>query len=100
MAFPSKEQIKKALKQLEKVEGTLALPEHPTALQKFRWDICQKLIAYKRNNNCTQKEMAEVAGVDEAKMSKILHHRIDEFSTDRLISIYEKLNPKIQLRVS
>ena len=100
MAFPSKEQIKKVLKKLENVEGTLALPEHPTVLQKFRWDICQKLLIYKRTNNCTQKQMAELACVDEAKMSKILHHRIDEFSTDRLISIYEKLNPKAQLKVS
>jgi predicted XRE-type DNA-binding protein len=100
MAFPTKEQIKKALKKLENVEGTLMLPEHPTALQKFRWDICQQFVLYKRVNNCTQKQMAELVEIDEAKISKILHHRIDEFSTDRLILIYEKLNPKIQLRVS
>lgn len=100
MAFPSKVKIKKVLKKLENIEGTLGLPENSTVLQKFRWDICQKLLVYKRTNNCTQKQMAEKAGVDEAKMSKILHHRIDEFSTDRLIAIYEKLNPKIQLKVS
>ncbi len=34
MPFPSKERLKKALKKLENIEGTLALPEHPTALQK------------------------------------------------------------------
>ena len=99
MAFPNKEQIKKGLKKLENVEGTLMLPEHPTALEKFRWDICQHFLLYKRTKKCTQKQMAELAEVDEAKMSKILHHRVDEFSTDRLISIYEKLNPKVQLKV-
>ena len=100
MAFPSKEQIAKALKKLENVEGTLALPANPTALQKFRWDICQHFLVYKRMHQCSQKQMADLAEIDEAKISKILHHRIDEFSTDRLIAIYEKLNPKVQLKVS
>lgn len=99
MGFPSKEQVKKALKRLEKVEGTLMLPERPTPLQKFRWDICQNFLKYKRVHEYTQKELAKILGVDEAKISKILHHRIDEFSTDRLITLYEKLDPKVKLKV-
>ncbi|MNJ98513.1 Helix-turn-helix domain protein [compost metagenome] len=100
MAFPSKERTRKALKHLEKSAGTLSLAANPTALEKFRWDICQHFLTYKRKNKCTQKQMAELVDIDESKISKILHHRIDEFSTDRLISIYEKLNPRVQLRVS
>jgi predicted XRE-type DNA-binding protein len=100
MGFPSKEQIKKALEKLEKIDGTLALPENPNVLEKFRWDICQKFIKYKRTHNCSQKKLAEILKVDEPKISKILHHRIDEFSTDRLISLYEKLDPSMKLKVS
>jgi predicted XRE-type DNA-binding protein len=99
MGFPSKQQVATALKRLEKVEGTLMLPEHPTPLQKFRWDLCQGFLKYKRIQGCSQKELAEVLGVDEAKVSKIVHHRIEEFSTDRLITLYEKLNPKVKLKV-
>ena len=99
MGFPNKKQIEKALKRLEKAEGTLMLPEHPTPLQKFRWDICQNFLKYKRAHGCTQKELAKILGVDEAKVSKILHHRIDEFSTDRLITFYEKLDPDVKLKV-
>lgn len=99
MGFPSKEEIKRALKKLEKVEGTLALPEHPTPLQKFRWDLCQSFIKYKRTHGLSQKQLAEALSVDEPKVSKILHHRIDEFSTDRLITLYEKLEPHVKLRV-
>lgn len=100
MAFPDKTKIKKTLEKLEKVEGTLALHEHPTALEKFRWDLCQKFISYKQKNNFSQREMASLLGIDEGKVSKIVHHRIDEFSTDRLISLYEKLDPKVTLKVS
>lgn len=100
MAFPNKEKVKKVLKKLENTEGTLALGENPTALEKFRWDICQHFLVYKRKNKCTQKQMADLVGIDESKMSKLLHHRLEEFSTDRLISIYEKLNPDLKLKVS
>jgi predicted XRE-type DNA-binding protein len=99
MAFPSKKRVETALKKLEKVDGTLALSENPTALEKFRWDLCQKFIKYKFANDLAQKELAKLLGVDESKVSKILHHRIDEFSTDRLIALYEKLDPKVKLKV-
>lgn len=100
MAFPSKDQIKKALKRLEKVEGTLAPPANPTPLEQFRHDIQQKFVVYKHDKKISQREMAELLGIDEGKISKILHNRLEEFSTDRLIALYAKLNPKVQLKVS
>lgn len=100
MAFPSKAEIKRVLKKLEKVEGTLAPPANPTPLQKFRHDIQQKFVIYKHDKKISQREMAEILGIDEGKISKILHNRLEEFSTDRLISLYGKLNPKVQLKVS
>lgn len=100
MGFPNKDEVKRALKKLEKAEGTLARPMNPTALEKFRWDIQQKFVSYKLDKKISQKEMAEIIGVDEGKMSKILHNRLEEFSTDRLISLYERLDPHVKLRVS
>lgn len=100
MAFPSKIQLKRVLKKLENVEGTLALPENPTPLQKFRFDLQQKFVSYILKEKISQREMAEIIGIDEGKVSKILHNRLDEFSTDRLISLYEKLNPDVRLKVS
>ena len=99
MGFPKKEQIKKILEKLEKVEGTLALNSKATPLEKFRWDIHQKFVKYMLEKKCSQKEMAKLLGVDESKVSKILNHRIEEFSTDRLIILYEKLNPDLKLKV-
>lgn len=99
MGFPSKNEIERILKKLENVEGTLGLPENPTPLEKFRHDIQQKFVGYKLIKKISQREMAEILGVDEGKVSKILHNRLDEFSTDRLINLYSKLNPKIQLKV-
>lgn len=99
MGFPSKSEIKEALKKLEKADGTLALKPNAGPLEKFRWDLCQKFIKYKKIHGHNQKQLAEHLEVDEAKVSKILHHRIDEFSTDRLIALYSKLDPDLKLKV-
>lgn len=100
MGWPSRKEIKKVLKQLEKVEGTLAQPPNPTPLEQFRFEIQQKFVSYKRKNNISQKEMSEFLGIDESKVSKILRNRLDEFSTDRLINLYGKINPKVKLKIS
>jgi len=99
MTFPSKTELERIKKKLKKVEGTLLPPKNPSALEQFRWDICQKFLAYKVANKLTQKAIAIRIGVDEAKVSKILHHRIKEFSTDRLINLFCKLDENLSLKV-
>lgn len=99
MGFPNEKQLKKIRKKLERVEGTLMLPENPSPLQKFRWELCQKFVQYRREHDISQDEMAKALGVDKGKVSKILHHRVKEFSTDRLISLYQELNPELKIRV-
>ena len=100
MGMPSRAEIKKVLKKLEKAEGSLAPPENPSPLERFRFDIQQKFVRYILKTKISQREMAEMLGIDETKVSKILRNRLDDFSTDRLISLYEKINPKIKLKVS
>ncbi len=99
MGFPSKAEISRVLKKLEKAEGTLAPPANPTPLQKFRHEIQQKFVGYILVKKISQREMAETLGIDEGKISKILHNRLEEFSTDRLINLYEKLDPNLKLKV-
>lgn len=100
MGFPSEKKLKAMREKLDKVEGTLSPPSNPTPLEKFRFDIQQKFVGYILDEKITQREMAKILGIDEAKVSKILRNRISEFSTDRLISLYEKLNPSVKLKVS
>jgi predicted XRE-type DNA-binding protein len=100
MGFPSEKELARVRKLLATKEGTLLLHENATPLERFRWDICQLFVKYLRKNDLTQKDLAELLGIDAPKMSKILRHRIDEFSTDRLIELYAKINPELKLKVS
>ena len=99
MGFPKKSELDRALKKLNNAQGTLMLPKGATPLEKLRWEICQGFVQYKNARGISQREMAELLGIDESKVSKILRHRIDEFSTDRLISLFYVLNPGLRLRV-
>lgn len=100
MGFPSKTEVKRVLNKLKKAEGTLAPPSRPTPLEKFRFDLQQKFVGYILMKKISQREMAEILQIDESKVSKILRNRLEEFSTDRLIKLYEKLDPKVVLKVS
>ena len=100
MGSPKSDQIKKVSKRLEKSEGTLMISSDASPLEKLRWDLCQRFVQYKKDHAVSQDEMAEILGVDKAKVSKILRHRIEEFSTDRLISLYQILNPDTKIKVS
>ncbi len=95
----SSAKIREISKKLENFQGTKAISKNASPLEKFRFDLQQKFVIYKLKNKCTQKEMANKLEVDEAKISKILNHRLDEFSTDRLITLYQKIDPNLKLEV-
>lgn len=99
MTFPSEKKLSVLRKKLEKAQGTLMLSSDATPLEKFRWDLCQKFVRYKRENDLTLEEIAKSLGIDKGKVSKILRHRIDEFSTDRLIGYLQELYPETKLKV-
>ncbi len=100
MGFPSKKKIENILEDLEKAEGTIVPGVSATPLEKFRFELCQRFVRYKKKHHLKQNELARILEVDEAKVSKILRNRIEEFSTDRLINLYSRLDPSVQLRVS
>lgn len=100
MNFPSESELRKMRRKLEKTEGTLMLSPNPTPLEKFRWDICQKFVIYKQKNELTVEELAKILGTDKAKVSKILRHRIDSFSTDRLLNLLQIIYPETKLKVA
>src|SRR5215210_600347 len=100
MGFPSESELKKIRRKLARAEGTLMISPHPTPLEKFRWDICQRFVVYKQKHDLTLEEMAKILGTDKAKVSKILRHRIDSFSTDRLLTLLQIIYPKTELKVA
>ena len=100
MRYPSKKKLEAIEKRLNKLEGTLMVGPSSTPAEKFRWNLCQKLVRYMVENALTQVDLAKILKIDQSRVSEIVHHRIDKVSTDKLIAYNEIINPKVQFRIA
>lgn len=100
MAYPSKKKLAEMDKKLKNVEGTLMVGPSSSPMEKFRWDLCQNLVRHMVEKGLSQVEFANLLGIDQARISEIVNHRIDKVSTDKLIIYNEVINPKVQFKIA
>lgn len=100
MTFPNRKKLTKIHKKLEQEPGFLMLSPNASELDKMRFSISQELLKYAQKKNLKAVEMASFLGITKADMSRIYNHRIDKFSTDKLLQLYEKIKPNYKLKVS
>ncbi len=100
MSFPSETKLAQMRKKLEKVDGFLMLDPNADELTKFRFYLCQRLLKYAQKNGLSTTEMAHFLGIPKADMSRIFNHRIERFSTDKLVNLYAEIKPNYKLKVS
>src|SRR5947207_2745071 len=84
---------------LERIEdpnyqgGSWALSENATPLEKSKYELCKKMIVYKREKKLTTEKIAQKISLSLAETEDILHYRTDYFTLDRLMSYTGKLFP-------
>jgi len=100
MRYPSAKKLREMDAKLKKVEGTRMTGPSSSPAEKFRWELCQKLVKYMVDKDISQVEFAKLLGIDQARVSEIVHHRVDKVSTDKLISYNEKINPKVEFKIA
>ena len=100
MKYPNKKRLKEMERKLRGVEGTLMIGPSSTPAERFRWELCQSLVKYLVDKNLSQVEFAELLGIDQARVSEIVNHRIDKVSTDKLISYNEKIHPNVEFKIA
>lgn len=85
------EEIVKRLSDADYPWGNYALPENATELEKSKYDICQNIAVYKRENELSSKNLAYELEVSLTKLDNILYCRINLLKLDDLVSYLEKL---------
>jgi predicted XRE-type DNA-binding protein len=100
MAFPSDKELRRVRKLLENVEGTRIVGDEGTKVEKFKFAICQKFIAFFIESELTQKEFSILLGIDEALVSKLLRCRIENFTSDRLLKLLEVIYPDYTIQLA
>lgn len=100
MKYPNQNKLNEMNLKLMKEEGTYMVGPSSTPAEKFRWELCQSLVRYLFEKKLSQVEFADLLGIDQARISEIVNHRIDKVSTDKLLSYLEKLNPQVQYKIA
>jgi len=80
--------------------GNYALPENASELEKSKYEICQNLARYKRENEFSLKDLAYELGISQTKLDDILYCRIRLLKLDNLVSYLEKLHVPFHLEIA
>lgn len=57
----------------------------------LKFQLCSEIIRYKKDNDLTQNDIAEMMKVNKSEVSKIFSYQLEEFSSDRLLGMIELL---------
>ena len=97
--FPSRKKLDEIRERLSdpSVLGSSLLPENASQIDRAKFKACEAIIKFRRKNNLKQKDLALRLGIDESRMSEILHYKIDGFTLDRLVNYAQVLYPNLKL---
>lgn len=96
----TREEIIKRLSDPHYPWGNYALPEKASELEKSKYETCQNIARYQRENNLSNKDLAYELGVSLTKLDDILYCRINLLKLDNLASYLEKLHIPFRLEIA
>lgn len=68
-------------------EENFDLPENPTPIEELKYQVCQKFVIYKQENNLSLEEFCKRAKVDIKTSKNILYYHLNEFGLENLINV-------------
>src|SRR5205823_12968570 len=95
----TQEEIIKRLSDPNYEGGNYALPENASELEKSKYEICQNIARYKRENEISLKNLAYELGISLSKLDNILYCRINLLKLDDLVSYLERLGVSFHLEI-
>ena len=76
----------------------VGLSPNANPLEKNKYDICQKILAYKQDHKLSTEKVAKNIQLTTPETEDILFARIDKFTLDRLVSYATNLGILLQIK--
>jgi len=76
----------------------VGLSPQATPLEKNKYEICQKILAYKQDNKLTAEKVAKSIQLTTPETEDIFFGRINKFTLDRLVDYATRLGIILQIR--
>lgn len=97
--WPSEKELEQARNKHSTGIASRPLKKGASKSERLKHLLCSKFIVYKQENKLTGRAMAEIMGIEESLISKILHYHYDEFSSDRLLEFLSRIYPNFELNI-
>lgn len=92
MTYPKYNEIKDLLEEFEEQEPTLVIDyENSSKSDVLKYRLCQEFVKVLKEENISQAQLAKKLNVDKAIVSKIINHKIESFTVDRLIDLFSTI---------
>lgn len=98
--WPSEDTLKKMDKKLVRLESAATLHPNASAIDRFKFDLCKKLLIHMKDRELSQREFAELLGTNESRVSEIIHYKVKRVTADRLMSYLEMVDAKAEFKVA
>jgi predicted XRE-type DNA-binding protein len=100
MTFPSEKELEKIREKLDNADPSYLLPENATKVEKLKYQLCKKFVAYIRKNKVTQIELSKKLNIDPARLNEIVRYKLHLFTVDKLIEFSQRLDPNLEIKVA
>jgi predicted XRE-type DNA-binding protein len=92
MTFPNDKDLESVLEEIQDQEPTLVIDYKTSAKSDIlKYQLCQEFVKVLKEEKITQVELARKLGVDKAIVNKIIHHKINVFTVDRLMDLFSSI---------
>ena len=99
--FPPQEEFERVVKRAQESDErtNIGLSPNASPMERAKYDFCQTIARYRRENNLTEKSIAQRLGITLPRLDSILYSHIDKFTLDELASYVNNLHIPFELKV-
>lgn len=98
--WPTESEWVEIEKKLGKTRPTKILPRDASPVDRAKHELCAHFIRYCQEKNVTQRELAEILGVSESRVSEIVHYHHGRFTIDKLLELLNIIKPNLKFKVA
>ena len=98
--WPKEETLRRIDKVMSKTKGAATLPPGAGPTLRFKFELARQIVEHMNDKELSQRELAKVLGIHEARISEIVHYRLGRVMADTLMGYVERLNKKARFKVA
>ena len=98
--WPTEKQWKKIEKQLDKKPVSKMLSPNAGPVERAKHELCAHFIKYRRQEDISQRDLAQRLGVTDSRVSEILHYHHERFTIDKLLELLSRIRPEVKFKVA